>query len=64
MGEIADDYIYGRCCQQCMHYFEEEHGYPVLCKECWEEGIEDGEISKEEVKKGITSDGLQKAVYE
>ena len=37
MGEIADDYIEGACCSGCGTYFEEEHGYPVLCSECWKE---------------------------
>ena len=36
-GEIANDYIEGACCSGCMCYFEEEHGYPVLCKACWDE---------------------------
>lgn len=64
MGEIADDYINGACCSECMYYFEEEHGYPVLCKECWDENVEEGEISKGEVKEGITKNGLQRALYD
>lgn len=64
MGEIAQDYYEGACCHDCMHYFEEDHGYPVLCKECWDEMVKDGEISKSEVKKGITKDGLQRALYD
>jgi hypothetical protein len=35
MGEIADDLMDGSCCGFCSSYFEEEHGYPVLCKSCW-----------------------------
>lgn len=46
MGEIADDIIAGVCCALCGQYFEDpdnpdtlyEHGYPVACNECWEEG--------------------------
>lgn len=37
MGDLADDIIEGACCSDCGVYFEEEHGYPVLCKSCWEE---------------------------
>ena len=36
MGEIADDLINGACCSNCNQYFVSEHGYPVLCKSCWE----------------------------
>lgn len=42
MGEIADDYMEGRCCSGCMQYFVTDnrkylatHGYPVLCNTCW-----------------------------
>lgn len=49
MGEIADDMIEGRCCSICGQYFEDpktgeiyEHGYPVCCKECWDEDCEQG----------------------
>lgn len=41
MGEIADDIIDGICCALCGCYFTEddetlyEHGYPVVCKDCW-----------------------------
>lgn len=38
MGEIADDVISGACCSLCFQYFVREHGYPVACRECWEEG--------------------------
>lgn len=51
MGQIADDMINGACCAICGQYFvgvisdiwDEgpelfEHGYPVACYECWEEG--------------------------
>jgi len=36
MGEIADDMINGACCSLCGVYFEEEHGYPVVCESCYE----------------------------
>jgi len=50
MGEIADDMINGSSCSLCGQYFNDpnvenddglgtvyEHGYPVYCKECWED---------------------------
>lgn len=36
MGEIAEDTIYGLCCSHCGTYFEEEHGHPVLCPNCYD----------------------------
>lgn len=36
MGQIADDMINGYCCSLCGVYFEDEHGYPVVCKGCWD----------------------------
>jgi len=32
---IAQDMIDGLCCQLCGVYFEEEHGYPVVCEDCY-----------------------------
>ncbi len=32
---IASDIIDGLCCQFCGVYFEEEHGYPVVCGSCY-----------------------------
>lgn len=44
MGEVADDMIEGRACELCGQYFENpttgelyEHGYPVVCKDCWKD---------------------------
>lgn len=51
MGEIADDLINGACCSHCMQYFLKEHGYPVLCKSCYE-----SETKAERA-------GLQKAIH-
>ena len=45
MGEIADDIVDGLCCELCNSYFEQEHGYPVVCKECWKD------LSEENKKK-------------
>jgi len=36
MGEIVDDMIDGWSCSVCGMYFEESHGYPVLCDDCHE----------------------------
>ena len=36
MGDVADDIMDGASCALCGQYFEEEHGYPVVCRECWE----------------------------
>ena len=41
MGQIADDMVNGLCCSHCGIYFEEEHGHPVLCKDCYESEIEE-----------------------
>jgi len=49
MGEIADDMITGLCCSHCGIYFEEAHGYPVLCGYCYENETEE------------ERDGIQKA---
>lgn len=36
MGEMADELIYGACCELgCGTYFENDHGYPVICRGCW-----------------------------
>ena len=43
MGEIADDMISGACCSLCGMYFVEDHGYPVVCPDCYQDALEDGE---------------------
>lgn len=35
MGQMADDSINGFACSWCGEYFEDEHGYPVLCRKCY-----------------------------
>lgn len=35
MGQHADDAVDGLCCEMCGIYFEAEHGYPVVCRDCW-----------------------------
>jgi len=47
MGEsaeqtVANDIISGFCCSHCGVYFEDPHGHPVLCADCY-----DGETPKE-----------------
>jgi len=49
MGELANDVINGKACQLCTSFFIEEkqrnnyyielyeHGYPVVCWDCWKE---------------------------
>ncbi len=37
MGEMADAIVDGKMCVLCGTYFEEEHGYPVVCKSCYKE---------------------------
>lgn len=37
MGENAEDMINGFCCSICGVYFEKEHGYPVVCKDCYDD---------------------------
>lgn len=69
MGEIAEDYINGACCSECMSYFEEEHGYPVVCEGCWSDLLKeatkhpkDHDIMRENGKI-ILIDGVQKTLY-
>jgi hypothetical protein len=51
MGEIADDMLEGLSCAECGVYFEDAHGYPVLCTSCW------NHLSRRERQQS----GLQKA---
>lgn len=61
MGQIADDMIIGACCSLCGQYFideenEEEiyeHGYPVICKECWEFLTEEGKKNYQRAIKDV-----------
>ena len=41
MGDLADDAISGHCCSWCGIYFDGEHGYPVVCKECFQGATDD-----------------------
>lgn len=49
MGQIAEDMADGSCCTECGQYFQHPkqnailtHGYPVLCKECYDDYKEHG----------------------
>lgn len=50
MGEIAEDTIYGFCCSVCGVYFEDEHGFPVLCKSCFKDDKGKSSIPKAKFK--------------
>lgn len=41
MGQYSDDLIVGACCSFCMTYFENDHGYPVLCINCFDDSTEE-----------------------
>lgn len=34
---MADDAVDGLCCSVCGTYFRKAHGYPVMCKSCWDD---------------------------
>jgi hypothetical protein len=36
MGQIADDVACGFQCSECGICFDGEHGYPVLCHDCYD----------------------------
>lgn len=36
MGEIAESMVEGASCSWCGVYFEESHGYPVACHDCFD----------------------------
>ena len=37
MGEYADLMIEGGTCSLCGIYFIDDHEFPVLCEDCWNE---------------------------
>jgi len=54
MGEIADDIINGKQCSLCGICFVEEHGFPVVCKSCWLELVDEyGDENGIEITKAI-----------
>lgn len=62
---VAEDMTEGVVCMRCGIYFEEEYGYPAMCKSCWKDPQIRGPISVcgewEDGKHYMTSDGVQKA---
>jgi len=46
MGQVADDAVNGFACSCCGCYFENEHGYPVLCTGCHKEDKGKSGLSK------------------
>jgi hypothetical protein len=50
MGTTADDIVNGLQCSWCGTYFKEEHGYPVLCNDCYKHATK---AEREEVQKSI-----------
>jgi len=56
---IASEILNGEICGLCMIPFTEEHGYGVLCKECWKD-----EHGNHEFKDEVDEEGFQKAIYE
>lgn len=46
MGEIGGDIVNGLCCSHCGTHFVEEHGYPVLCRECFKNKDRDDDIQE------------------
>ena len=49
MGQIADDLICGFQCSGCGVCFEGQHGYPVLCTDCYA-SLEKTELPKVTIK--------------
>jgi len=37
MSETVNDIVNGLACACCGVYFEREHGYPVVCRSCYDE---------------------------
>lgn len=52
MGDIANDVLNGFQCSHCGVIFKKEHGYPVLCKSCYDDVKEEERagLSKAQIK--------------
>jgi len=54
---FADMAVSGLICSGCGAFFEKEHGYPVLCKDCWKEWTpSEREGYQEAIFKELTGD--------
>ena len=53
MGELADDIINGQSCSWCGVCFVKEHGYPVACKDCWEDHDDQHDKTETAAQKAI-----------
>lgn len=62
MGQIANDIVSGFQCSWCGVCFENEHGYPVACKDCWREAMKNPQ-NRKKFEKTKTIDGIQKATH-
>lgn len=60
MGEIASDHINGACCSWCGCYFIEEHGFPVVCRECYNQWRRENHLGKKAFKR---KEGIPVASY-
>jgi len=43
---LAQDKVDGFSCSWCGVYFEDEHGFPVLCNSCWKDAINEHKNGK------------------
>jgi len=50
MGELADDMVNGLSCSWCGIHFKEEHGYPVICKDCFGDFVGWGTADEEKAR--------------
>jgi len=63
MGEIADDMVEGFACTWCGVYFEQSHGYPVVCTSCFDGWRQEKQIGWKRGKKRLLEQmGLQVAI--
>ena len=62
MGEVADSMINGECCSWCGIYFEDEHGYPVVCQGCFKDWCEEDGGSSKKLKKLGLSVAIEKEI--
>jgi len=49
MGDISDSIIEGETCSFCGIMFEEPHGHPVACENCWDKDCGVPKATNEEI---------------